>query len=107
MRVNLQKEAWPTRKQTQKMQRLAPAATSPSRAAEDEGENEEDEFLRESRDVGVEFVRLMLGEGGPGKHGEGRGAVPLGPGDEPSPKSPSERRQSEDGASGGRQHSRV
>ena len=118
MRINSHaKEAWPTAKcsisdSKTGMQRTAPAATSPSRAVEDEGEEEEDEFLRESREVGLEFVKLLLGDGAKVRGGGGGGgAVPLGPGDEPSgeqgPKSPGGRRQSGNGASGGHQTSKV
>ena len=90
------------------MQRTAPAATSPLRAADDEGEEDEDEFLRESRELGVEFVRLLLEERAGQRNGGVGGAVPLGPGDDKEEtESSSGRRRSEDGASGHRQPSRV
>ena len=77
------------------MQRTLPGAHTAAR-------DEEEEFLRQSREIGVEFVRLFLED----HVGARNGAAVMGPGPV-SDAVGEQRRESEDDASGGSQPSTV
>lgn len=54
-------------------QRVLSTEHVPQTEEEDSGGDEEDIFTRESREIGVEFVKLLLGDVGPTSKGPGDG----------------------------------
>lgn len=54
-------------------QKLSSAERVPQTEEDDFGGDEEDIFVQESRDIGAEFVRLLIGDVGPTSKGPGDG----------------------------------